>query len=116
MSASERDRLRALACCGGSREPIQHEPDCPSVVRAALSWIEDTAHGDKIRQRGEAAFELILAARGAAEARAEALAAENERLREALDEIARGHWNFGNETSGLTVMGYAKRVLRREPA
>lgn len=33
------------------------------------------------------------------------------RLREALERIERGDWNFGNTEPGLTVMEFARRVL-----
>jgi hypothetical protein len=56
---------RPLACCGGATDGMttEHEPNCPNIVRAGLSWIEDTRHGDKIRTRALAAFEAIVAER-----------------------------------------------------
>jgi hypothetical protein len=52
-----------LGCCGGSRDPVKHRDDCPSIVRAALSWIEETNHGERQKMNGERAFDLILAER-----------------------------------------------------
>jgi len=56
---------RYMKCCGG---PVvddrgEHTPNCPSIVRAGLSWIEDTAHGEKIRKRALVAFDAIVAER-----------------------------------------------------
>jgi hypothetical protein len=57
---------RKLKCCGGStdgRSDTQHDPHCPSIVRAALSWIEESSIGESHRKRGLAVFEAILANR-----------------------------------------------------
>lgn len=52
-----------LKCCGGTRDPVEHKPNCPNVVRAGLSWIEETKHGEAIRLRALFAFEAIVAER-----------------------------------------------------
>lgn len=86
-----------LKCCGGSRDPVQrfgvtlrsqHSDTCPSIVRAALSWIEDNPHGDKIKKRAESVFDAILAERDSLAARVTASEAHIERLRDALGELA----------------------------
>lgn len=58
---------RLLKCCGGTTDGtvITHKENCPSIVRAALSWIEESSVGERHRQRGLAAFEAILAERDA---------------------------------------------------
>lgn len=56
---------RTMKCCGGPvvNDQGQHAPDCPSIVRAALSWIAESPMGERHRKRGLAAFEAILAER-----------------------------------------------------
>mgnify|MGYP001569980838 CR=1 FL=1 len=67
----------SMQCCGGvmDGEEGAHAEDCPSYVWSALSWIEETPQGDRMRLKGLAAFGVILARRDRAEASlAEALA------------------------------------------
>lgn len=58
---------RLLKCCGGTTDETTtaHKDNCPSVVRAALSWIEASSVGERHRERGLAAFEAILSERDA---------------------------------------------------
>jgi hypothetical protein len=69
---------RLLKCCGGTTDgtTTSHKENCPSVVRAALSWIEESSTGERHRKRGLAAFEAILG--------------ERDQLQEALENIAKG--------------------------
>ena len=67
------DRLarRPLKCCGGYVENDQghHDDNCPSIVRAALSWVVESPTGERHRRRGLAAFEAILFERDALRAK-----------------------------------------------
>lgn len=66
MMTSDRSKAangqRVLGCCGGTTDGshTEHKANCPSVIRAALSWIEDTAYGEKIRVRALAVLEQIV--------------------------------------------------------
>ena len=57
--------MRILGCCGGITDSNHtiHKPECPSIIRAALSWIEETPQGNQMRQKALNALDAILASR-----------------------------------------------------